>query len=135
MTINNRIELIINELGLNKNSFSVAIGVNPTVIHNIIKGRNAPGFDVLYRTALSFGNIDMNWVITGKGSMLVVDDLSSISESTKEKSKFNETEVLSNERRAMYEELIKSLRQQIELQSKLIGHLEKNKSTDELGLK
>jgi len=70
MTINNRIELIIKALGLNNNSFSIAIGVNPTVSHNIVKGRNAPSFELMNKIALSFDNIDMNWLITGEGEML-----------------------------------------------------------------
>jgi len=75
MTINNRIELIIKDFGLNKNSFSNRIGVNPTVIHNIIKGRNAPGYDLMNKIALSFDNIDMNWLITGEGKMLLNDKI------------------------------------------------------------
>lgn len=70
MTINNRIDLIIKHFGLNKNSFSNKIGVNPTVIHNIIKGRNAPSFDILNKIVLSFDNIDAGWLLTGEGSML-----------------------------------------------------------------
>lgn len=50
MTINNRIELVINALKLNNNSFSMRIGVNSTVIHNIVKGRNAPSYDVLQKS-------------------------------------------------------------------------------------
>ncbi len=62
--------MIISTYKMNKNSFSNSIVVNPTVIHNIIKGRNAPGFDLINKIALSFDNIDMNWLITGKGEML-----------------------------------------------------------------
>lgn len=70
MTINNRVELIINELKLNNNSFSKTIGVNPTVIHNICKGRNAPGFELLNKIVLTFDNINAHWLLTGEGSML-----------------------------------------------------------------
>ena len=70
MTINNRIELIINSLELNNNSFSMRIGVNSTVIHNIVKGRNAPSYDVLQKILLSFDNISADWLITEKGEMI-----------------------------------------------------------------
>ena len=70
MTINNRIELIINSLKLNNNSFSVRIGVNSTVIHNIVKGRNAPSYDVLQKILSSFDNISADWLITEKGEMI-----------------------------------------------------------------
>ena len=70
MTINYRIELIINSLKLNNNSFSMRIGVNSTVIHNIVKGRNAPSFDVLQKILSSFDNINADWLITEKGEMI-----------------------------------------------------------------
>lgn len=70
MTINNRIDLIIKQFGLNKNSFSTKIGVNPTVIHNIIKGRNAPSFELLNKIVLTFDNINPEWLLTGEGPML-----------------------------------------------------------------
>jgi transcriptional regulator with XRE-family HTH domain len=70
MTINNRIELIIKSLELNNNSFSMRIGVNSTVIHNIVKGRNAPSYDVLQKILSSFDNINADWLITEKGEMI-----------------------------------------------------------------
>jgi transcriptional regulator with XRE-family HTH domain len=70
MTINNRIELIINSLELNNNSFSMRIGINSTVIHNIVKGRNAPSYNVLQKILLSFDNISADWLITERGEMI-----------------------------------------------------------------
>jgi len=70
MTINNRIELLIKELGLNNNSFSNKIGVNSTVIHNITKGRNSPSFDIMNKIVLTFDNINSEWLLTGEGEML-----------------------------------------------------------------
>jgi transcriptional regulator with XRE-family HTH domain len=70
MTINYRIELLINALELNNNSFSTRIGVNSTVIHNIVKGRNAPSYDVLQKILSSFDNISADWLITEKGEMI-----------------------------------------------------------------
>ena len=70
MTINERIALIISTLKMNPNSFSNAIGVNSTIVHNIIKGRNAPSFEILHKIALSFDDINMNWLILEKGDML-----------------------------------------------------------------
>jgi transcriptional regulator with XRE-family HTH domain len=70
MTINYRIGLLINALELNNNSFSMRIGVNSTVIHNIVKGRNAPSYDVLQKILSSFDNISADWLITEKGEMI-----------------------------------------------------------------
>ena len=46
------------------------IGVNSTVIHNIVKGRNAPSYDVLQKSLSSFDNISADWLITEKGEMI-----------------------------------------------------------------
>lgn len=62
-------ELLQSELRLNNNSFCNTIGVNPTIVHNIIKGRNKPGFDLLNKIILSFDNINAEWLMTGNGSV------------------------------------------------------------------
>ena len=71
MNINERIELIIKELGFNKNSFSKQIGLTSnTVLQNILGGRkNKPSYDVLSKILLTFDSIDANWLITGEGDM------------------------------------------------------------------
>lgn len=76
MTINERIGTLIKALNLNNNSFSQRIGVNPTIIHNIVKGRNAPSFDILSKIKLSFDNINTDWLITGIGTIFNNQQLS-----------------------------------------------------------
>lgn len=71
MSINNRIELIISKLRMNNNSFSNAIGVNPTIIHNIIKGRNAPSYDLLTKIVLSFENVSSDFLLKGIGDPFI----------------------------------------------------------------
>ena len=131
MTINDRIGLIIKDLGLNNNSFSVIVGTNPTVIHNIVKGRNAPGFELFSKIALSFDNINMNWLITGNGSMHVQEkpelSIKPIIEKPRTKQKDQPGCALckiKDDMIKMKDELIDSLRQQIDTQSKLIQNLE-----------
>ena len=73
-TINERVRALIEALKLNKNSFSVKIGVDPTVIHNIVGGRlTKPSFDVLEKILLSFDNINLEWFIVGKGDQIFRD--------------------------------------------------------------
>ncbi len=74
-TINERIKLLIEALGLNKNSFSTKIGVDSTVIHNIVSGRlTKPSFDVLEKILLSNDNINLEWLILGKSDKLFKDN-------------------------------------------------------------
>lgn len=68
--VNKRVADLIKALGLNVNSFSVAIGVANPVITNIVGGRRSkPSFDLLAKILLSFDNINADWLIIGKGSM------------------------------------------------------------------
>jgi plasmid maintenance system antidote protein VapI len=121
MTINKRIELVIDTFRMNVNSFSKHVGVNATVIHNIVKGRNAPGYDLINKISLSFDNIDMNWLINGTGNMLLDDNRSTpggdIKPTDKQTRKTNSTTTPCREC-MVKDELIASLKREIETLSK-----------------
>lgn len=70
--INKRIqELIAVVTKGNKRAFSAMVGVSPTVIENIVGSRQGkPGFDLLEKIAYSIENINLDWLITGRGEML-----------------------------------------------------------------
>lgn len=70
--INKRIqELIAAVTKGNKRAFSAMVGVSPTVIENIVGSRQGkPGFDLLEKIAYSIENINLDWLITGRGEML-----------------------------------------------------------------
>lgn len=70
--INERIMQLISHLGMNKNSFSLKIGLtNGTIIGNIVSGRlNKPSFEVIYKIIKSFDDINGDWLLTGRGEML-----------------------------------------------------------------
>lgn len=89
--VNDRLLKFIRESGLNVNAFSNIIGVNPAIIHNIVKGRRTkPSCDVLNKIGLSFENIDLNWLITGKsnkGMLLEESRVEYVSKSDKKMNK------------------------------------------------
>jgi hypothetical protein len=73
--INDRIAALISALGMNNNSFSVAIGVAAPVIYNIVdpEGRRSkPSFEVLEKILLSFDNINLEWLMLGKGENIFI---------------------------------------------------------------
>ncbi|HEY3389431.1 MAG TPA: S24 family peptidase [Prolixibacteraceae bacterium] len=72
MDINQRFEEIINQLYAgNKRAFSLAIGVAPTVIENVVgKRQGNPSFEVIQKVASANANIDTEWLLTGTGSMI-----------------------------------------------------------------
>ena len=70
-TINDIFEAIIASLfGNNKRAFSMAIGVSPTVIENVVgKRRGKPSFDVIEKVCAN-ANVSPLWLIAGIGEML-----------------------------------------------------------------
>lgn len=66
--INDRIAALIDDLGVTPNRFSDSISVNPTVIHNIIKGRRSkPSYDVLEKIISSYKELNTEWLLKGNG--------------------------------------------------------------------
>lgn len=123
-------ELIISTLKMNNNSFSQSIGVNATVIHNIIKGRNAPSYDILNKIALSFDNINMNWLISGKGQMIKEIEINKVEEPSEEYKTSPPCEQCK-----IKDELIKSLKREIDTQDHFIKHLVESDSPVSSGQK
>jgi len=113
MTIHERISLIISTLKMNPNSFSVSIGVNSTIIHNILKGRNAPSYDILNKIALSNDDINMNWVISENGEPFKVNGEFKVDQVSESGQKYQAT-TKHCDKCKMKDELIVSLRREIE---------------------
>lgn len=69
--ISDRINLLIVSLGYNRSSFSREIGLtsNATIIR-IIKEKRHPSYDVINKIALRFPNVNLEWLIAGRGEML-----------------------------------------------------------------
>ncbi|MFA6727380.1 MAG: hypothetical protein WCS17_04065 [Prevotella sp.] len=70
--INERIQQLINTVSNgNKRAFSKLIGVTPTVIENIVGTRKGkPGYELLEKIVFAIENINIDWLITGRGPML-----------------------------------------------------------------
>ena len=70
MLVQDRILQIIESKGLNKNSFSNSIGIQPQTLHHIVGGRRTnPSFEVIERIISTYSDINAKWLITGEGSM------------------------------------------------------------------
>lgn len=66
-----RLELLIERLNLNGNSFAEQIKTPPPVIYNAIGGRESkPSFDVLLKIKQRFPQVDLNWLVSGTGEMM-----------------------------------------------------------------
>ncbi len=68
--INDRIHRLIAIMGMHPTSFSESIGVNVTVIFNIVKGRRSkPSFDLLLKILQKYDKVNSSWLIRGEGAM------------------------------------------------------------------
>jgi DNA-binding XRE family transcriptional regulator len=69
-SIQERIRLIIEKKGLNQNSFSKKIGIQPQTLHHIIAGRlTNPSFEIIQKIISTFSDINPTWLITGNGDI------------------------------------------------------------------
>lgn len=71
--INERLMELINEVSKgNKRAFSKLVGVTPTVVENIVGTRKGkPGYELLEKIAFAIENINLDWLLTGRGDMLL----------------------------------------------------------------
>lgn len=69
-----RIQTIIDHFELNVSSFSKAIGLTGNVtIYKIVKGESTPSFATLLKIKERFSQVNIDWILTGEGHMLIDD--------------------------------------------------------------
>jgi len=69
MEMKDRIRLLLDAEKINSAKFAEAIEVQRSAVSHILAGRNNPSFDIIQRIAQKFPKINLEWLITGKGSM------------------------------------------------------------------
>lgn len=65
-----RLAKYINRRGISYNSFDKSIGTSNGYIGKQIKNEASVGSDVLEKISCSYPDLNMDWLITGKGNML-----------------------------------------------------------------
>lgn len=69
-TINDRINVLLDKLRINANTFSKAIGKSYTAVDGIVKGKSKPGFEFLEAILVAFPEVNPGWLLAGDGEML-----------------------------------------------------------------
>ncbi len=64
----NRIKQILLHHELTASQFADRIGVQRSSISHIISGRNKPSLDFVIKVTTEFKDVDMYWLLNGKGS-------------------------------------------------------------------
>ena len=67
--MNIRLQQFLSAENLSQAQFADIIGVARASVSHIIAGRNKPGFDFIYSMAASFPNLNVEWLVTGRGKM------------------------------------------------------------------
>ena len=70
MIMNSRIKLFLDYKQLTHVEFASSIGVQPSNITHVIRGRNKPGFQFIANMLNTYPEINARWLITGIGDML-----------------------------------------------------------------
>jgi transcriptional regulator with XRE-family HTH domain len=69
--IKDRIALIIEYKELNSSKFADLVDIQRSRMSHIMSGRNNPSIDVVVRIVEKFPEISTDWLINGKGNMLI----------------------------------------------------------------
>jgi len=70
-TLQDRILIILNELGINHSQFADEIGVQRSSISHVLSGRNKPSFEFLQKLILAYPQINADWLIIGREPMFL----------------------------------------------------------------
>ena len=87
-----RFKQLLEEKGLTATKFAALIKVNASAMSHILNGRSKPGFDVLDKIAQAFPDVNLNWLISGKGELFnITPDKEKQAEVAVQKSLFETT--------------------------------------------
>jgi len=69
-----RLSQLIKNKQLSSSQFADEIGVQRSSVSHVLSGRNKPSLDFITKVALRFPDINTEWLLTGRGRMLISDD-------------------------------------------------------------
>lgn len=67
--MNQRLEQFLKAENITQAQFADVINVARASISHILSGRNKPGFEFIQNMAFHYPNLNLDWLITGKGKM------------------------------------------------------------------
>jgi len=63
-----RLEIILDYYGINASAFADKIGVQRSSLSHLLSGRNKPSLDFILKILDVYPDIDLYWILNGKGS-------------------------------------------------------------------
>ena len=73
--MNKRFQKWLNYNDLNPNKLAENINVSRATISHIMSGRNKPSVDFLHKILNKYPDLNLNWLVTGNGSMKINNDI------------------------------------------------------------
>lgn len=113
------------------NAFDKSVGASNGYIGKQIKNKASIGGNIIEKISSVYTDLNIEWLITGKGKMLIVYNQASQPVHVAGEPISGYTGPPAEcEKCKMKDEMIDILRQQVETQNKLINHLEESKSPE-----
>ena len=69
LSINERIRLLINDIGESQNSIAKKLGVNQSFLSKVVRGLSKPSVEMLSGITEAYRNVNAEWLLTGNGPM------------------------------------------------------------------
>jgi transcriptional regulator with XRE-family HTH domain len=70
-----RIQTVIEHLEMSVSAFADEIGVQRSSMSHLLNGRNKPSLDFVMKLVDTYPEVDLDWLLKGKGSFPVKDDI------------------------------------------------------------
>lgn len=71
MSIGQRLKQFIKYKGLKQSEFSERMGFSTTILSRYVNDKHIPGPETLIDISLKFEEINLHWLLTGQGEMLL----------------------------------------------------------------
>ena len=81
MEIKDRIRMIMEREKVPPKVFAKTIGVQQSTLSHILNGRNKPSLDVIMKVHQKYDYVNLEWLLYGKGEMMVSEEGTSFSSS------------------------------------------------------
>ena len=85
MKINERIRMIIESHQITAGVFADKLGVQRSNVSHVLSGRNKPSFEFLEKVLLAFPRVSAHWLLTGKQTNRLEEEIISSSKENTEK--------------------------------------------------
>ncbi|WP_299672628.1 helix-turn-helix transcriptional regulator [uncultured Polaribacter sp.] len=78
----NRLKKVMEHHQLSASTFADKVGVQRSSISHILSGRNKPSLDFILKVTSEFKDVDIHWLLNGKGNFPKVEDATKSSTTT-----------------------------------------------------